>query len=207
MENSSLKKVLLWGGFLLALALLLSWRFLFPAPTPITITNPETLPGIQTGVAPWPAEIAHLAERLRAIGLPALGSEGVASHIHQHLDIFVNGVSVAISAGIGINPSANFISDVHVHDGTGVIHVESPVVQPRTLGEFFDVWGVRFTKDCIGGYCATASSTLAVYDNGALVAGNPRALVLASHHEIAIVFGAASSTLAIPSSHIFSPGE
>src|SRR5215210_3395167 len=45
------------------------------------------LPGGQTGPPPWTNGATGLAERLRAIGLPALPEEGTALHIHQHLDV------------------------------------------------------------------------------------------------------------------------
>ena len=47
--------------------------------------------GMQTGPAPWLPEITNLRGRLTAINLPALRAEGEALHIHQHLDVVVNG--------------------------------------------------------------------------------------------------------------------
>src|SRR5438132_7158269 len=120
--------------------------------------NAANLPGLQTGEAPWLAEIPNLLARLKAINLPALYEEGNVLHIHQHLDIFVNGKPVTVPADIGINYIAKFISPLHTHDAAGIIHVESDEVRDFTLGQFFDVWGVRFTKDCIGGYCAKDSN-------------------------------------------------
>lgn len=202
------KKILWIVLVVVLLALLLSWNRIFSATAVVPrVTDPNMLPGIQTTLAPWKAEIANLHERLADIGLPALRSEGSALHIHQHLDIFVDGEAVSVPAGIGINQGAGFISDIHTHDSSGVLHVESPTVQDFTLGQFFDIWGVRFTDDCLGGYCATASSTLSVYVNGEKVAGNPRSLVLASHQEIVVVFGTASSTPEIPSTYTFPTGE
>jgi hypothetical protein len=64
------------------------------------------------------------------------------AHIHQHLDIYVDGRKVPVPALIGIDPAAGF-APLHVHDTSGVIHVESPTVRSYTLGEFFAVWGVR----------------------------------------------------------------
>lgn len=167
---------------------------------------PKTLPGLQTGDPPWIAETSNLLARLKAIDLPALFEEGNALHIHQHLDIFVNDKPVTVPADIGINYDARFISPLHTHDRTGIIHVESDVVRDFTLGQFFDVWGVRFTKDCIGGYCAKGSDKLRVFSNGKPVSGDPRDLVLTSHQEIAVVYGPEKSTLAIPSSYKFDEG-
>ena len=159
-----------------------------------TTSESGALPGVQTGPAPWLPEIKNLRARLKAINLPALGAEGEALHIHQHLDIFVNGKPVSVPAGIGINMDDRFISQLHTHDVSGVIHVESDQVRDFTLGQFFDVWGLRFTKDCIGGYCAKGNDKLRVFSGGKPVTGDPRNLVLTSHQVIAVVYGPAEST-------------
>jgi hypothetical protein len=185
------------------------------------VADSSALPGIQLGNAPWVPEILHLRERLTAIGLPALAQEGTVLHIHQHLDIFIDGKPMAVPAEIGINAAAGFISPIHVHDTSGIMHVESPVTQTFYLGQFFDIWGVRLTSACIGGYCATtASSTSAnagstqkdtksvkVYVNGTLYQGDPRQLVLTSHQEIVIAYGTDAETpKAIPAAYTFPAG-
>src|SRR5581483_12030445 len=50
---------------------------------------------------------------------------------------------------IGLDRNEKFITELHTHEPDGIIHVESPVNRKFTLGEFFDVWGLRFTKDCL----------------------------------------------------------
>lgn len=170
-------------------------------------TTPGVVPGLLTTTAPWPVDTANLRTRLSAIGLHALSQEGTALHIHQHLDLYIDGAAVAIPAGIGINEQAQFIAEIHTHDTSGIIHVESPTVQSFTLGEFFDVWGVRFSNECIGGYCNAESKSLRVYVNGALYQGDPRAITLTPHEEIAIVYGDSTHTPAkIPSSYTFPAG-
>ncbi len=161
------------------------------------------LPGLQTGPAPWLPDIENLAARLKAINLPALYEEGDALHIHQHLDIIINGKPVTVPSGIGINPIARFISPLHTHDVSGVMHVESDVKRDFTLGQFFDVWGVRFSKSCIGAYCAKGADTLRVFANGKPVSGDPRNLVLRDHQEIAVVYGPATAKVSVPSSYHF----
>ncbi len=205
-----MKKTLIVVGIAVLIALLLSWNRLFSIRqnAPVTlISNPNDLPGIETGPAPWYPELVHLRTRLADIGLPALGAEGTALHIHQHLDLRINGSPVAVPAGIGIDESAGFISPVHTHDTSGIIHVESDTIRNFTLGEFFDIWGVRFTKDSIGGYTASATTTLAVYANGSLVTGDPRNLVLTEHQEIVIEYGTNKEMLkTVPTSYTFPPG-
>ena len=176
--------------------------------TPITIADPSALPGLQVGTAPWVPEIAHLSERMKADQLPELTMEGQVMHIHQHLDLIVNGAAVAVPPEIGINEKAGWLSQIHVHDTRGVIHVESPYKAVFTLGQFFDVWGVKFTKDAIGGYVVDATHTLKVYVNGELYEGDPRLLLLAARQAITVVYGtAAQAPASIPTTYAFKPSE
>jgi hypothetical protein len=197
---------------LAAVAVELSNRAPTPSPSavatqPAASAAPAGLAGIQTGAPPWPPEITHLKARLAAIGLPALTAEGVAQHTHQHLEVFIDGQPVPVPADIGINAAAGFLSPIHTHDATGIIHVESPVVRDFTLGEFFDVWGVRFDGHCIGGECDGGGRTLSVYVNGQPFAGDPHALVLAAHQEVVVVLGTqAQVPNPIPSSYRFPAG-
>src|SRR5262245_49643758 len=147
------------------------------------------LPGQIDGPAPWPRNVAELKQRLAALGLPAFGSEGTRLHTHQHLDVFVNGRRVPVPAGIGIDESGGFLSPIHTHDATGIVHVESPTVQPFFLGQFFGVWGVRFTSSCLGGYCASGAKRLWVFSDGKLLRSDPRALRLGEHEEIVVAYG------------------
>ena len=183
------KFLVLWSVFAVVVLLLLSWNRIFPSTQVASTMNAIDLPGIQSGAPPWEPEIPNLLARLKYIGLPALATEGTVLHIHQHLDFVINGQPVVVPAHIGINENAGFISPLHTHDTSGIIHVESNVVRDFTLGEFFDVWGVLLTADCVGGYCATGSSTLKIYSNGEPYRGNPRDVVLTAHQEIMMVYG------------------
>ncbi|MFL5680760.1 MAG: hypothetical protein ACJ77B_09190 [Chloroflexota bacterium] len=144
---------------------------------------------MQLGPPPWRADTVGLRARLDAAGLAALSAEGQVLHTHEHIDVLVDGKPVTVPANIGINQTERFISPIHTHDDSGIIHVESPTLQEFTLGEFFDVWGVRFGDGCIGGECASGTRVLSVYVNGTAVTGDPRALVLAPHQEIVVAMG------------------
>ena len=170
-------------------------------------TSPGPLAGLQTGPAPWGANTADLAERLRVIGIPALSPmEGTAVHIHQHLDLYVDGRKVLVPAGIGIDPAVGY-APLHTHDPSGVIHVESPTVRTYTLGEFFAVWGVRITPSCLGGYCAGGGRQLRLFVDGRAYRGNPTTLALAPHQELVVAFGTAAQLPSpIPSTYQFPPG-
>jgi hypothetical protein len=168
----------------------------------------SALPGLMTSKAPWPANNrALLHARLEAVGIPALKAEGQRLHIHQHLDIAVRGKVYAAPAGIGIDHHGRFISPLHTHDFSGITHVESPTVRTFTLGQWFDVWGLRFSTTCLGGYCAKGKERVWVFVNGKRWLGNPRQVVLKEHQEIVVAFGTLGSIpKPIPSSFAFPPG-
>ena len=158
------------------------------------------LPGLQKGKTPWPPEYASLPDRLKPLGLDALSGELLDYHVHQHLDVFVNGKKVKVPALVGIDDGA-FITQLHTHDASGLIHVEAGKKFPYTLGQFFGVWGVRLSKKCVGGYCAKAGSPLRFYLDGKPYLGDPNDLVLKNHEEIAVVYGKAPKR--IPTTYNF----
>src|SRR3954468_20661602 len=193
------ERPVLWvGGALLALAVIaaaVGGYFVFRGGSsdsgPI-VPQDAKLAGLQTGPAPWNPGLDTLPDRLDAAGVHALGSEGAGLHIHQHLDIYVNGKHQVVPQGVGIYDD-QFLTELHTHDTTGIMHVESPVAQNFDLGQFFGVWGVRLNENCIGGYCKTVpageKTPWKVYVNGQPYTGNPAALVLKSHQEIVFAIG------------------
>ena len=208
------KQKLIWGVIAIFIIGMLWWGASKQGAgnsTPTTVPDPSVLPGIQTSEAPWLVEVDHLAARLAADSLKPQTMEGQVLHIHQHLDLIVHGKPVEVPTNIGIHQRAGWLSTVHSHDTTGIIHVESPFKATFTLGQVFDIWGVRFTSECLGGYCTdeseSATSTLQVYVNGELFTGDPRILALGERQEIAIIFGTATETPAIiPSTYTFPEG-
>jgi hypothetical protein len=148
--------------------------------------NYNALPGIRKTKAPWPPEYATLTDRLQPLGLNALAQEQLAFHIHQHVDIFVDGKPLpgGVPAGIGINDDS-YITELHTHATSGVIHVESARKLDFTLGQFFAEWAVFLNKRCVGAYC----NGLKWYVDGVRQVGNPQKLVLKNHQEIVIVVG------------------
>ncbi|MDQ1481832.1 MAG: hypothetical protein QOI44_2693 [Actinomycetota bacterium] len=171
----------------------------------------------------WPAPADPMA-RARAAGLVPDTHETLVHHVHAHLDVFVNGEAVTVPAGIGINihdPAVHSsdiagakayggidpacktacISPLHTHSVTGVLHTESPTVVDNTLGEFFTEWGVKLDAKCVRNYCKPATK-IAIYVNGKPFTGDPRAIDLSDHKEIAIVIGTPPAE--IPSTGDFS---
>jgi hypothetical protein len=78
-------------------------------------------------------------------GITCDKAEHFVSHIHMHLDIFINGKESVVPSNIGIIPG-NSIYWLHTHDDTEVIHIESPDDRTFTLGQFFQIWGEIFNN-------------------------------------------------------------
>jgi hypothetical protein len=171
------------------------------AKTKTSATNYNTLPGIRKTKAPWPPEYLYLADRLAPLDLTTLGGHNdLVLHFHAHIDIFVNGKKVKVPALVGINPGANYLTELHTHDDRGVIHIEAQKSRDFTVGQFFAEWAVYLDSHSIGGY-----SGMKWYLNGKQQTGNPENLVFKPHQEIAFVVGKAPA--GIPSSYKFSSGE
>lgn len=167
--------------------------------TPIT-----TASGAATA-PPWAAP-ADAAARIRAAGLPALGTEGQAMHIHAHLDVIVDGGAVTVPADIGIDTAHNEISPLHTHDTSGVIHVESPVTADFTLAQFMTEWNVRLSATTLGSLTTGDGKQLKVYVNGRERGGDPGALALHDHDEIALVHGDPNARTTVPSGYAWPSG-
>jgi hypothetical protein len=165
------------------------------------------LPGALKTKPPWPANTAKLQQRLRAIGLQPLTAEGQALHIHQHLDIFVDGKPAEVPGDLGIGQG--FISDLHTHASypPGIIHVESPTVESFTLGQFFAVWGVPLSATCIGSLCEKGATQLRAWVNGEALEADPTRIILAEHQEIVLAYGTAAQVPdPVPSSYAWPEG-
>jgi hypothetical protein len=147
------------------------------------------LQGIQTGPPPWAPEYAHLRQRLGVLGLPAGSSMATTLHHHDLVQIFVHGHAVTVPSQVGIDQSAGYLTSLHTHDASGIVHVESPTERSFTLGAFFDVWGVRLSSTCIGGYCDEGSSSLRAFVNGTAFTGDPRTVPLTQHEDIVLAYG------------------
>jgi len=172
----------------------------------LTLPDPSQLPGLRTNDPPWDNGIPGLRARLDALGFAPLLGGGVALHIHQHLDVYVHGKKIVVPADIGIDPNGQFLSPLHTHDTSGVIHVESPKQQQFSLGQFFDVWGVRFSPTCLGGLCNSSDDRLRVYVDGHAATRDVQRLALFAHEEIVVTFGTeAELPKPIPKSYGFPP--
>jgi hypothetical protein len=164
----------------------------------------------QSAAVMWPAPSDPMERTVQA-GLKPQPKEFLNTHVHAHLDVFVDGKPVAVPAGIGVkidDPAVLVqdmpdgtkryggiqlcnepcISPLHTHGVDGILHTESSEAKPNTLGEFFVEWGVGLDGSCVLTYCSPATP-IAVYVDGTLTPGDPRAIEVIDRREIAIVIG------------------
>ena len=73
------------------------------------------------------------------------GHENLSQHFHATVMITIDGVAEIIPANVCIIPGC--MAEVHTHDTTGELHIESS--QPGKtfrLGDFFAVWGTSIDR-------------------------------------------------------------
>lgn len=119
-------------------------------------------------------------DRIRGTGLLVLADEGTGEHFHAHLDVYIDGKTVNVPAGIGFEDltqgQTGGRSPVHTHDTSGIIHVEAETPGERfTLAQFLREWGVLAESGTIGGHPAGERS---VFVNGTRSEGTPETVVL-----------------------------
>jgi hypothetical protein len=88
----------------------------------------------------------------------------IIMHTHSSLNVTVNGNSIPVPNGVGINSTlwndhsldefgtaqetsvfgmvTPSMSPLHTHDSSGIIHVESTEFKNYTLGDFLNIWGL-----------------------------------------------------------------
>jgi hypothetical protein len=181
------------------------------------VSEPPSPPAA-AGELLWPAPTNPLELTVKA-GLQPEPKETLNFHVHAHLDVVVDGRSILVPAGIGINitdPAVKHgqwnggpayggiqgctqpcISPLHTHYESGLIHTESASNTPNRLGQFFTEWDVALSSTCVGQYCSPATP-IAIYVDGTRYSGNAGDITLTDHKEIAIVIG--SPPKQIPSS-------
>ena len=187
-----------------------------PTPVPTYTSPPASLPAssvqLSTSPPPWAPPIItdpqQSADYVAAAGLP-YAEEMLSVHYHAHLDINVNGTPVVVPQYVGFVAKGNQVvglAPLHTHDDSGIIHIENSVPATFYLGQFLVEWGVRFTKTCLGPYCAGNGKELAVFVDGKRYAGDPTEIVLKKHLEIAVEYGVAGKLPQPPASYAFPSG-
>ncbi len=155
--------------------------------------------GIPVPPAPPLASTVNDARGQTVDGIQCNRSEQPLFHVHTHLTIFVDGAARQIPDGVGIVPPLQvqptsegpFVTGgtcfywLHTHAPDGIIHIESPVQQTYTLGDFFDIWGQPLSPTRVG----PAIGRVTAFYDGKVYVGNPRDIPIGNHIQIQLDIG------------------
>jgi hypothetical protein len=95
--------------------------------------------------------------------------EHLVFHNHTKLVVKIQNKTQNIPGGLGILPN-NCIFWLHTHDESGIIHIESPLKQTYTLGQFLAIWKAFDGSSIINNLSAVSSNnTINIFNNGVAV--------------------------------------
>jgi len=113
-------------------------------------------------------------------------------HIHALVTIYRDGVRMGLPDNIGRSGCAY---ELHTHDVTGVVHIETDVPKKFTLGQFFTLWGQPLATAATAGLPGPIRYYLIENEKLTPFTGDPAQLELKAHREIVIVSGSVSLVL------------
>lgn len=108
--------------------------------------------------APWPAPRDGISY-IDAAGLPHLPFNTTDAQRIVTVSVTVDGTRVEIPPYVGVDRVRAIQAPVHTHDASGRVWLEGEGSDQVTLGQFFTVWGVRFTPTCVGSTCGSVRVT------------------------------------------------
>jgi len=176
-----------------------------PPPPPASTVPPQAATAIdlddnhQVGVDHWPNGPTTTGGNGDTVqGIPCRPAPIETYHVHTHLSIFLNGEALSVPPRIGIVApnGTQCIYDVHTHDKSGKIHVESTAEGMFTLGQLFAIWGQELTDTNVADLTGNPI-TVYVTDDGVVTEaeGDWHDIELKSHREITVVVGTAISEI------------
>jgi hypothetical protein len=142
--------------------------------------------GVQATAAPWAPVYSGLPTRVNAMNLPTQSDQ--IYHVHAYLRVWVNGKQIEVPSQIGIDQQDQLLAPLHTHDATGLVHMEANQAYPFTLGQFFTIWGVKFTDSQLGAYVTNGANAVAVYVNGKKIA-DPVNYKMQPHDLMVVAYG------------------
>jgi hypothetical protein len=173
-----------------------------PAPTQpvadsirLATTYTDLAEGASNGRQNWP-DGSGSGSAISGVGCATT----VRHHIHSLVSIYQDGTRMAVPESIGLKGCTY---EMHTHDRTGIVHVETDMEKKFTLGQFFALWGQPIARAGVAGLPGPArfyiiqNETLTPYD------GNPSDIEFAGHKEIVIITGTAPAE--VPR-HRWAPG-
>jgi hypothetical protein len=141
-------------------------------PATLTISKPHWLAWSHTGTAV-----------VDGVGC----ASSVVYHIHALLSIYQDRQRLALPDSIGRGSGCNY--EMHTHDGSGVMHIETNVPKVFTLGQFFALWGQPLSATAVAGLPGAPTFYVIDKEKVQRYTGDPAAITLNAHREIVIVTG------------------
>jgi hypothetical protein len=136
-----------------------------------------------------------------------------AFHHHAHVSIFSGTTEMILPMAIGMfQPQPDSAGDytstatcfywLHVHDHSGILHLEAPSAMTFTLKNAFDEWAQPLSRTQIGPLSGTVRIYITDIDAGTApveFTGDPNTIPLNQHNEISIfvnpVYGAGGNSI------------
>jgi hypothetical protein len=159
-----------------------------PEPEPV-LADTYTGLGDDTRQATWSAWVAP-PNRATVSGVGCLVNENF--HQHSLVSIYRDGVRLGLPDNIGRSGCAY---ELHTHDATGVVHIETDVPKKFTLGQFFALWNQPLGANGTAGLGSPVRFYVIEKEKLTRYTGDPAALELVAHREIVIVGGTAPAVL------------
>lgn len=117
-------------------------------------------------------------------------------HRHALISIYNNGKRLGFPDGAGrVRAGCYHAYEMHTHDVTGIVHMESDTPKQFKLGQWFSLWKQPLTRDNVAGlagpvrYYIIDNATITRYD------GDPYQIQLLPHREVLIVTGTPMSVV------------
>jgi hypothetical protein len=111
-------------------------------------------------------------------------------HRHFLLSIYKDGKRLGLPDGIGrVHAGCYHAYETHVHDVTGIIHMESDLPKNFKLGQWFAVWGQALTANNVAGLAGPARYYIIENYKITPYTGDPALIDMLPHREVLIVTG------------------
>lgn len=117
-------------------------------------------------------------------------------HKHALLSIYKDGKRLGLASGIGnYHTGCYHAYEMHVHDVSGMIHMETDYPVTFKMGQWFSLWQQPLSRDNVAGlvgpvrFYIIENNTITRYD------GNPYDIEMLPHREVLIVTGTAMSVV------------
>ncbi len=117
-------------------------------------------------------------------------------HKHALISIYNNGKRLGFPDGIGrVHAGCYHAYEMHVHDVTGIIHIEADVAKRFKLGQWFSLWKQALSRDGVAGLAGPVR--FYIIENGTIIRydGDPYQIEILPHREVLIVTGSAMTVV------------